>query len=165
MRTVIEITVKLQKPMQYSLIALIIALLVVLAPLIWQLIKYIKSKNNAPKVIKEKEAPKEVFVPRKTLYQLKEEYIKLIDAIEKKYINSEIDSRELHLELSSAVKKFVEEVTGVSASSFVLSDFAKHKMPTIEGLLEVFYAPEFAPESVMEQQSADNARKVVREWN
>lgn len=165
MRTVIEITVKLQKPMQYSLLALILALFVVLSPWIWKLVKYIISKLETEEKVKVKTEIEIPFEPRKSLYALKEEFIKRIDAIENSFNNSEIDSREMHQKLSSTVKQFVYEVTGIKTQTFVLSDFERNKMPQMQELLEIFYAPEFAPESVMNQQSADNARKVVREWN
>lgn len=166
MRTVIEITVNLQKPMQYSLLALIIALLIAFTPLIWKIIKYlIEYFKTGEKTEKVKEVKEEPFVPRKSLFVLKDEYLRIIDAIETKYNNGEIDTRELHLQLSSTVKKFIYEVTGVKTQAFVLSDFERNKMPEMQALLEIFYAPEFAPESVIQQRSADNARKVVREWN
>ncbi len=165
MHTVIDLAVRLQKNHQYSLIALILAALIVLSPLIWWIIKTILGIKPKEKKATSKVQPVKKPVSRRPLNVIKEDYIKRIDAIEKKYNDKAIDSREMHQKLSITVRQFVSEVKGISADALVLSDFERMQMPDMEKLLEAFYAPEFAPEEVIQLQSADNARKVVREWN
>ncbi|MCQ2482191.1 MAG: hypothetical protein MJ153_01725 [Clostridia bacterium] len=165
MQTVIDLSVRLQKNHQYSFIALIVAALIVLSPLIWWIVKKLLGIKPKEKKASSKVQTTKKIVNRRPLNVIKDDFIKRIDAIEKKYNDKAIDSREMHQKLSVTVRQFVSEVKGIPADALVLSDFERMQMPEMEKLLEAFYAPEFAPEEVIKLQSADNARKVVREWN
>lgn len=165
MQTVIDLTVKLQDPYQYMLLPLLLATLILVSPVIIHLFKYILSKRRVKPVDEEPAEVVKTPVVRRALNVIKADYIKRINVIEAAYNNKEIDSREMHQRLSSTVREFVNEVTGISAQTFVLSDFAKVQMPQVQALIEAFYAPEFAPQEIIELQSAENARKVVSEWN
>lgn len=149
-------TVDLQKPFSYSLIILGILIFLVLLPWIIKLIQFIikhwpKKKNKPEK--------KKV----KNIAAIKSKYTKKIDKIA---ANESLSDREVYLELSSTVRNFVFEMTGVTAQNFSLREIKGLNMPELYDLIEQFYHPEFAAEEVETDIAAAiaGARKVVSEW-
>lgn len=148
-------TVSLQKPFSYSLIILGILIFLVLLPWIIKLIQLIikhwpKKKNKPEKKVK-------------NIAAIKSKYTKKIDKIA---ANESLTDREVYLELSSTVRNFVFEMTGVTAQNFSLREIKSLNMPELYDLIEQFYHPEFAAEEVETDITAafEGARKVVREW-
>lgn len=161
-------TVDLQKPLSFSLVlTVILIVLAVLPPLIWLIIKLAGIKLPERKQKKEAlEAPKEIK-PVRPIAELKRDYMRRIDEIEAKYNNQEIDARETHIRMSSVVRGFVNEATGVNVRNYTLQEIARLNMPDLAKLIEEFYSPEFAfgTEDVKIEDSFGNARQVIREWN
>lgn len=85
--------------------------------------------------------------------------------------------REGHQRLSSTVRSYVEEVSGLPARSMALADFraqAPGSLQDLVGAIELMYPPEFSPEGSAESDgavasatvdaAAQRARAVVAGW-
>lgn len=162
-------TVDLQKPLSFSLVLTVVfIILAVLPPLIyiiWKLSKFkVPEKKVKPKEETVIEQPKK---PRRAIEEMKRDYLMKIDAIETKYRNSEIDAREAHIRMSTVVRGFVNEATGVNVKNYTLREIEKLDMPDLTKLIGEFYSPEFAfgTEDDVIEDSFGNARQVIREWN
>jgi len=162
-------TVDLQEPLSFSLLlTVILIVLAVLPPVIWLILKLLKIKlpEKKQKPVQEEEAPI-VMKPVRPIEVLKREYLLKIDAVESKYKEKQIDAREAHIQMSSIVREFVNDATGVNVRNFTLREIQKLNMPNLSKLISEFYSPEFAfgTEDIQIEDSFSNARQVIREWN
>ena len=150
------ISVDLQDMFSYSLLLTIGLGLLVVLPIIILVIFKRKPKPIKPKVISKMAAD-----------QIKSKYLKTINEIETKYKAHEIDDREAYLQLSSAVRGFVQEMTGVRAMNLTLHEISGLGMPSLHNLIAEFYRPEFAfdSEGADTPKSIADARTVVEKWN
>ncbi len=154
-------SVKLQDMMSYSVILTIIAVVLVLAPVIFLLVfKLIKFKPKK-KVKVEKPKPKKHYDP----VTLKNMYLEKIKEIETRYSSSLIDMRQAHLDLSKTVREYCAEASDVPVNSLTLNEIERLNVPSLYLLIKEFYAPEFAYEADADiARSFMNAREVVRSW-
>lgn len=160
------ISVNLQDMFSYSLLLTIgLGLLVALPIIVIVLFKLkgikLPQRKRKPKPIKPK------VMSKKTADQIKANYLKIIDEIEKNYNDKKIDDREAYLQLSSAVRGFVQEMTGVRAMNLTLHEISGLGMPSLHNLIAEFYRPEFAfdSEGANTPKSILDARTVVEKWN
>ena len=162
----ITTSVELQDPFSYSKMPIFIALgiLAVLAIVLLALF-FLKQRVNWKKKEKIKKEKPVVFKPRNKL-AIKEDYLARIAKVEKNYNEKKIDVRNAHQELSAIVRMFVFEMTGIQAQNLSLMELKEQKVESISGLIEEFYAPEFAERSEKEtMDSIKDARTVVQSWN
>lgn len=152
--------VKLQAPFSYSLIPIII-LFIVLAIII--VILYLLKRKSKKKVAKEivvKKAPKE------SLDEIKKKYLKKIDEVENKLKNDKIKLRGAYQELSSIIRFFIFEVTGIKVQNYTLKDIESLNIQELTDLIQEYYAPEFAEFSKGNiESSLEKTRKVIEKWN
>ena len=158
-----QVTVSLMKPFSYSLVYVwIIAgimLLPVLVFLIYKLIQYIKGRKNTPKKNNEK-----TFV-KKDSSIVKKEYLEKLNELEAGYREKTIDERTLYIRLSSLVRGFVFEMTGIPVHTKTLSEIRNKEMPVLTELIEQYYTPEFARKSYSNPLEAIfNAKGIVEKW-
>lgn len=161
-----QVSVNLQGMFSYSVLLLIFLLALVLAPpIFWlafnrRLIKHPRKASPKPRVRK----------TRVDLPSLRRKYLEAINEIERRHTEGTIDDREAYLQLSSSVRGFVEDASGIPARNMTLSDLRRHELPGmvgITGLVEKFYDPEFSAEGESDDTASDfrDARTVVSSWN
>lgn len=160
------ISVNLQDMFSYSLLLTIGLGLLVVIPIVILLIVKLKG-YKLPKRKKKAKPVQPKPVSKRTSDQIRAYYLKMINEIEKKYNNKEIDDREAYLQLSSAVRGFVQERTGVRAMNLTLHEISGLGMPSLHNLIAEFYRPEFSFESenANTPKSITDARTVVEKWN
>lgn len=161
-----SISVSLQDPLSYSTDLLFILLVAVIVPIIIiVLVRLILSKP--PMKTQKKVKPAPVEKPASNMDRLRQKYLIKIDAVDRDYQDCKIDERESYIRLSSIVRNFVHEATGVNTQNLTLSEIERLSMPALHGLISVFYRPEFAYETgdIDVAASFNDARRVIREWN
>lgn len=158
------VSVELQDPYSYSVWPIVIVIIVIVASLIALVtISILLRMRKGP--AKPKQPVAEIFRP-KTLADAQKLYLAKIAAVEQQYRNQQIDVRTVHQELSAIVRMFVYDITGVKAQNFSLNELKANNINQISGLIEEFYAPEFAERT--EKQADDSirdAREVIYKWN
>lgn len=160
------ISVNLQEMFGYSALLTILLVVLVAIPLLVYLFFKLKGFKLPEKKKKKAEAPKP-YVRKRGIQEIKSDYLRQISMIETKYKNNEIDDREAYLRLSTVVRSFVQEMTGIKAVNLTLSEIKELGLPTLADLIAEFYRPEFAYDS----EGADtirhiaDARTVVTQWN
>ena len=160
------ISVSLQEMFGYSALLTILLVVLVAIPLIVYLFFKLKGFKLPEKKKKKAEAPKP-YVRKRNIQEIKSDYLRQISMIETKYKNNEIDDREAYPKLSTVVRSFVQEMTGIKAVNLTLSEIKELGLPTLADLIAEFYRPEFAYDS----EGADtirhiaDARTVVTQWN
>ena len=98
--------------------------------------------------------------------------------MEKEYRDGGLSARETSQRLSSLVRGFVGDVTGISLQECTLRDIRRLRIPVLTGLVQEYYVPEFADydevsgdtagsrgisrESVL--QSLLRTRKAIERW-
>lgn len=160
-----QTSVDLQSPFSYSLLlTLILAALVVLPLLIYGIYMLIKHKpKKRPKKVKK---PKPVKPKPVNVELVRRDYLNKLSTLKAKHSSGAIDDRTAYIELSSTVRNFVHEVTGIDTQNFTLAELKELNMPKLAILIEKFYRPEFS----YEDQTADinqaftDARTVVSQW-
>jgi len=92
-------------------------------------------------------------------------YLSLIDQIEAAHADGRVGLREAHRRLSTVSRDFVQELTGIRASSMTLTDLRGEQLPDLVDLVELVYPPEFEPATDRPDGELDRAlaqaRKVV----
>lgn len=160
------ISVSLQDMFAYSAVLTIILVVLVAIPLLVYLFFKLKGFKLPERKKKKAEAPKP-YVRKRSIQEIKSDFLMQITAIETKYKNNEIDDREAYIRLSTVVRSFVQEMTGIKAVNLTLSEIQELGLPKLADLIAEFYRPEFAYES----EGADtirhiaDARTVVTQWN
>ncbi len=160
----IDVSVDLQDPFSYMLTPIIIiGIVILLAAAALILFEIYRRKKNAPIKVKE---PKPVVFKPKDKTQIKAEYLEKVEKIRAAYTSGAMDVRTAHQELSAIIRMFVHEMTGINTQNFSLTELKAHKITSISGLIEEFYAPEFAQRSEKDTiNSINDARKVIESWN
>jgi len=153
-----QTSVKLQDPFSYSIWPIIIFFVILLIVFIVWLNN--KRKQNVSSELKIKEPSKE------SLETIKKKYLKKIDFVEEKLKNNKIALRGAYQELSSIIRLFAFEVTGIKVQNYTLRDIEKINMPSLSELIKEYYAPEFAEISKGNiESSLEKTRKVIERWN
>lgn len=97
---------------------------------------------------------------------LREEYLTTIQRIEDAYRSGNIDSRQAHRELSSTVRRFVNEYSGLEAPVLSLEDLdTLHVHPALANAVRQYYPSIFSLDDPRDPVvGAAAARQVVRAW-
>ena len=151
-----QISTKLQDSYSYSLLLVCIAVAVVLLPIIIGLIVFIVKKAKQPRPIKPKKVkPEELSV-------IKLRYLNKLAILE----TAQMAARQKYLELSSLVRNFVYEATGINVHKYTLEEIKATGMQGLTILIEECYKPEFSPEGEGDAvSSVKKAREVIEQWN
>lgn len=131
---------KLNPPIQYDRIWLFIGLGLVLLIIIWYgVLFWITRRKKLKSLDSLRRLPTGAELER-----LKAKYIKLIDELYQRYVRAEISLRDLHRELSKAVRDFVFEAKGFPAPYLTLSDLRLTPYSKLTQLIGDYYPEEFA---------------------
>ena len=157
-----QTSVKLQDMMSYSLLLTIIAIAVIVLPLIlFAILKFVKFKPKKKDPKAKPAAVKRKYDP----VTLRNMYLEKIKEVETRYTTGLIDMRQAHIELSSVVREYCSEASGIPANSLTLKEIEFLNVPSLYNLIKEFYEPEFAPASDKDiTLSFRNAREVVNSW-
>ena len=90
--------------------------------------------------------------------------MKRIAGIERGYRSGELDTRAAHGQMSSEVRGFVQEVTGLPAQSMVYEELRRRGRPELAELIREYYGPEFSYISETDAaQAIEKGRALVQE--
>lgn len=148
--------VDLEDLFTYSILRVIIILILFILiniPLIMYIIKKGKKQN--------------VFVPSYISFtSVKNRYLQQIDKLQNNFINNKISKRKAYQELSSIIRHFVFEVTGIKVHTKTLEEIKSLNIPYLKELIEEFYLPEFSLLTGKDiKKSIEKTRKVVELWH
>ena len=150
-----QFDVKLSSPFHYTVIYMIVfgVLLVVgLAILLWLILP---KRVKKPKAVQKKSSL--------DIATIKKKYILRLDELSKR-INKD-NLRPGYQELSSLVRNFVFEVTGVKVTKYTLGEINKRKFPALYNLIEEIYSPEFSREGRGDLMNTINkVRQSIESW-
>ena len=89
---------------------------------------------------------------------------KQIDEIERGYRSGELDTRAAHVQMSSAVRGFIQAVTGLQTQTMVYDDLRRRGRPELAALIGEYYGPEFSYTSEADtEQAIEKGRALVAE--
>lgn len=155
-----ETTVKLQDLYAYSIFPILIIAMFIIAITIYFLIETMKKKNEVVKIEDVK------IVEPKNIKAIQNKYLKRLDNLRKKLELNKITIRVAYQGLSTLIRYFIYEVTDIKVQNYTLSEIEKLNMPFLTELIQEYYAPEFAKQSIGDiKQSIEKTRKVVEKWN
>ncbi len=155
-----ETTVKLQDLYAYSILPISIIAILVIAITIYILIEKIKKKKEIVKIEDVK------IVEPKNIKSIQNKYLKRLDNLRKKLELNRITTRVAYQGLSTLIRYFIYEVTDIKVQNYTLSEIETLNMPFLTELIQEYYAPEFAKQSIGDiKQAIEKTRKVVEKWN
>lgn len=150
-------------PMGYSLLWAVIGGVILLALLGWAFVIWWQTRPEPPP----KPAPPPP--PGWELGRLKGQYLLRIDEIVGLADSGELSPRRGHQELSTTVRQFVQEASGVRAPTMTLTELGRSGVAQLEPVTDVvlrLYPVEFGPDrEASVATSAEAARGVVRRWS
>jgi hypothetical protein len=151
---------KLNPPIQYRLLWLILGLSIALLIGIWYGVALWLTRRKKPKTLQtlKQLAPSD-------LDSLKAKYLKIIEELYQRYVRGEISLRQLHIELSMAVRSFVQEASFFPAPFLTLADLRISSYPQLASLIGEYYPLEFAAiETGNAAGSTQAAKGLVQRW-
>lgn len=155
-----QTSVKLQEPFSYSAYYIIIILVLILIITIYFLVSRIQNGKSKKKVIQIKQ------VAPKDRDSIKQKYIEQLNKLEEKINKNEISTRDAYKELSSIIRFFVYELTGIQVQNYALKEIKELNMPILYELIKEYYTPEFARKYLGDiKSSIGKTRKVIEKWN
>ena len=149
--------VPLQKPMSFSWIWLFLACLFLAILLFLQILKRRKYSLSEKIPLK--------IPPKTTRNAIKKKYNEKLDALTKQVNQNEITSRAAYQELSTHIRLFIYEMTGIPVQNYTLEDIRTVEMPELETLVEEYYSPEFSLEEKGDiLSSLSKTKEVISQW-
>lgn len=107
-----------------------------------------------------------VAAPVKTLQDIKVQYYSELQQIDVLISSGKIDLKSAYQQMSTTLRHFIYEATGVKVQNLSLLEIKMLNMPVIANLVEEYYAPEFAEKSVGNfRESIEKTKWVVSQWN
>ena len=157
-----ESTVKLQEPMAYMTVWIVLAIILLIAAIFLQVFFRIRRKRNG----EEPNKIKIVKPPRATIPEIKRRHLGELEKIRTSISNGEINSRIAYQRMSKVIRHFVYDMTGVQVQKYTLYEIRQIKMPLLTRLIEDYYVPEFAEETVADAiRSLEGTRRVIERWH
>ncbi len=157
-----KISVDLEDPISYMLIWLILGIVFLAAAIFLQIYfrKKFGDKLKRPKKIKIKK-PKP-----KTLQEIRSSYMSKLGNIEAQLRGGRISIRQAYQDMSSCIRGFIFEATGIPVEKYTLSEIRQVNIPALTQLVEEYYEPEFARFTYADvNKSLYKTRKVLELWH
>ena len=156
-------SVELQDPMKYYLFWLILAIAFVVLLIGSQILFRVLLKDQLRR--KKERKPKIKKVSKKPLPVLKWEYLQKMDFLERNIHSGSYDKRRSYQELSGIIRDFVHDVTGIKVQNYSLREIRRLGMPGLIALVQEYYEPEFARQSMADiRGSVFRTRKAIELW-
>ena len=157
-------SVELQDPMSYYLFWLILAIVAVAAVFFIQIFFRILLRDQLKKK-REKRQPKVRPPKKKPLPVLKWEYLRRLDQLERGIYAGSYGQRTAYQELSMLIRTFVTDATGIKVQNYSLREIRRLGMPQLTALVQEYYEPEFARQSMADLRgSLFRTRKAIEQW-
>ena len=152
-------SIDLRAPFSYNIIPIIIGIIFII---IISIYFFVKNKSKNEKIIgidKRKE------LGELNIKEIKKKYINKLDKLKLSVENENIGLREGYQTLSSIIRYFVYDVTNIKVQNYTL-EVRKLDIKYLPELMEEYYRPEFAKESLGNIQiSINNAKGVIEKWS
>ena len=180
-------TVELQPPFSFRIVWFFIGLALLLAALVLLILWIRKYRRSSGKDLPEIRQPSD-----RDRREIRRKYLAELRVLEEQFGENRASVRETYQSLSSLVRRFAFEMTGIRLQELTLSDIRRLHMPVLTRLVEEYYVPEFAdyqdepaspelhgaggsPAASAEsrgrrvsrefvQQSLQNTRKAIERW-
>jgi hypothetical protein len=113
-------------------------------------------------------APIEVNKPEKAVdaNKIKEKYISKLNDLESRLNQNTVSNREAYQELSSVIRNFVFELTGINVQNYTLKEINAVNIPALSFLVEEYYSPEFSYEGNGNAlESLYKTKEAIEGWN
>ncbi|WP_285724415.1 hypothetical protein [Psychromicrobium xiongbiense] len=105
-------------------------------------------------------------LPPRKLPGLRERYLARIAEVYSAYQRGGLPARQAHQELSSAVRGFAQELTGLRTDRMTLAELRAAGLPVVGDAVEVFYPGEFGvQDDCSVEHSTQVAAQVVSTWS
>lgn len=149
----------LYPPEQYSAQWLLLGIALVVAVPVGYLVVLRLTRAKTPRSLDGSSA--------RSLAELKRYFLDLVADVEQRYATGDLPEREAFLELSSLMRRFVFEATGLRAHTSTLSELKGVAPTSVSTTIAEIYPGEFEPdpESVSVRSSVARVREVVGAWN
>lgn len=155
-----HLDVKLQGPYNYSTwpIYLLLALLVLSIVFLIIYFKFLRNKIKDKKIKIKKP-------PLSKVEEIKNKYLLAIDKIEIDIKLKNIGNRKAYRELSSAIRLFVYEMTGLRVQNYTLTEISTLNIHPLTQLVAEYYSPEFKmAENGNVMESISKTKGVIQSW-
>lgn len=153
---------ELQKPMSYAVWPMVVLGVIVFCIILYFLLpRIIRSLRNKPK-----KAPTPHIRTYQDVLAIKGKYISELNALESNVLGQKITIRGAYQKMSTLIRRFVYEMTGIKVQNYTLEDIRKLNMPMLEQLIGEYLAPEFAKRTESNvMASLAKTKWVVERWN
>ncbi len=113
-----------------------------------------------------KDKPIEIKKPPMSLVAgIKKKYLDALIKIEDDVTKGKIDNRKAYRELSSVIRLFVFDMTGIKVQNYTLTEISILKIKPLTTLVAEYYSPEFEEgENGNIKSSLDKTRGVIQRW-
>ncbi len=158
-------TVTLQENLPLSLLPFLVILLGAAILSLLYLIPYWKNKRAAQPVVKQPVQVQQVnTVPQDTI-TVKGHYMHKVDEIQRDLQMGLLDERKAAQALSITIRDFVNQMTGLNVQNYTLTEIHFLNMPTLEALIQEYYAPEFAAKKKWDsKKSFEKTKRAISKW-
>ena len=106
--------------------------------------------------------------PRRLRSDSRQAHLARLEAIETAFVDGWINAREGHQRISTTVRSFVAETSGVPTSAMTLADLERDGPEPLADVIGLIYPPEFvADESLAQREfrdAMDRAKRMVSSW-
>lgn len=155
-----NIDVELQDPYMFSTWPIFLILGLFILSLIIVAIYFILIRKRI------KDKPIEIKKPPMSLVAgIKKKYLDAIMKIEDDVAKGKIDSRKAYRELSSVIRLFVFDMTGIKVQNYTLTEISILKIKPLTTLVAEYYSPEFAEgDKGNIKSSLDKTKGVIQRW-
>lgn len=156
----------LYPPAQYAWgwLALAFVVIAVMVGAAW-----VTSVMTRPRLrLDDEEAPPVPLATGELLARMRDEYLTLIDEIERRYAAGELGPRDANLALSATVRRYVNEHSGLEAPVLALADLEQRGVhpALIDAVRRHYYPGVFRRGRTIDPHAgADAARLVVHQWH
>lgn len=155
-----QTSIDLRAPFSYNIIPIIIGIIIII---IISIYFFVKNKSKNEKIIS---IDKRKELGELNIKEIKKKYINKLDKLKFSVENENIGLREAYQTLSSIIRYFVFDVTNIKVQNYTLEEVKKLDIKYLPELMEEYYRPEFAKESLGNiQMSINNAKGVIEKWS
>ena len=161
-------TVTLREPFEYYIWVIVLAVLLLITALLLTFFSAKKIYEQHTAMVK-KAVPKIRKPKPRELRIIKGDYEKRLRDLSFGYSNQKIGKREAYQTLSSMIRGFVSEATGIDVEHYTKAEIEGFGIKSLNKLMDEYYVPEFAETEKSASKnfllSCENALGVIRKWN
>ena len=150
-----------QNPVSYAIWPMIILAVIIAGIIGYAIVNYFlnkKKKKRKPKPVGVRKPPLDISV-------LKRKYLDELESLRAEFTSEKIDLREGFQQMSSIIRHFVFEATGIQVQNYTLDEIRTANLPELEAFVAEYYNPEFAKMSRGDfVESMSKTKRVIEQW-